>query len=422
MNVSPRASFALAVALALAACGGKTEDTSASPGAGSSPSASSSPFPGAPPPPGAVTPTDPPLPTSPFTARVATTDVSILYPLPERGTAGLLRASDGTGLGPLLPREAFSTVFGRGSLDFEHPSTYEALHLVGVRLDPCGHRAAGVPCTSEVRAVFQGVAPDTKGTTLAADGGVHVMYDVPAGELDEMLREILTAKRASGDTGSEELGPHPILAAQGLEGAFGKTLRAIVLRHVGERRIARVTTFDHNFDPDSDGWTFTIHDRVNGKYVAGTIPGIEQPGQTVAGTPARALSLAETSAEAFGGPSAKDPVAALVSSARREAPAATLQKAFEAALRVEDPSVHTAASTDCANCHLAEGAHRIGKELFGMNEPAGFLPGVSRRDERTSVTNLHAFGYLDRSVSITLRTAAESADVAREMERTLVAK
>lgn len=422
MNVSPRASLTLAVALALAACGGKTEDTSASPGAGSSPSASSSPFPGAPPPPGAVTPTDPPLPTSPFTARVATTDVSILYPLPERGTAGLLRASDGTGLGPLLPREAFSGALGRGSLDFEHTSTYEALHLVGVRLDPCGHRAEGAACTSEVRAVFQGVAPDTKGTTLAADGGVHVMYDVPAGELDEMLREILTAKRASGDTESRELGPHPILTAQGLEGAFGKTLRAIVLRHVGEKRIARITTFDHNFALDGDGWTFTIHDRVNGKYVAGKIPGVDQSGQTVGGTPARALSLAETSAEALGGPSAKDPVAALVSSARREAPAATLQKAFEAALRVEDPSVHTAASTDCANCHLAEGAHRIGKELFGMNEPAGFLPGVSRRDERTSVTNLHAFGYLDRSVSITLRTAAESADVARGMERTLVAK
>ncbi len=90
MNVSPRASFALAVALTLAACGGKTEDLSGTAAPGSSPSASSSPFPGAPPPPGAVTPTDPPLPTSPFTARVATTDVSILYPLPERGTAGLL--------------------------------------------------------------------------------------------------------------------------------------------------------------------------------------------------------------------------------------------------------------------------------------------------------------------------------------------
>ncbi|MBK8212931.1 MAG: hypothetical protein IPK71_04210 [Myxococcales bacterium] len=422
MNPSHRASLSLAVALTLAACGGKTEDLSGTAAPGSSPSASSTPFPGAPPPPGAITPTDPPLPTSPFTARVATTDVSILYPLPERGTAGLLRASDGTGLGPLLPREAFSGPLGRGSLDFEHTSTYEALHLVGVRLDPCGHRAEGAACTSEVRAVFQGVAPDTKGATLAADGGVHVMYDVPAGELDEMLREILTAKRASGDTESRELGPHPILTAQGLEGAFGKTLRAIVLRHVGEKRIARVTTFDHNFALDGDGWTFTIHDRVNGKYVAGKIPGVEQSGQTVGGTPARALSLAETSAEALGGPSAKDPVAALVSSARREAPAATLQKAFDSALRVEDPSVHTAASTDCANCHLAEGAHRIGKELFGMNEPAGFLPGVSRRDERTSVTNLHAFGYLDRSVSITLRTAAESVDVARGMERTLVAK
>lgn len=421
MNVSHRASFALVTALTLAACGGKTEDLSGTSGTGSSPSSTSSPFPGAPPPAGAITPTDPPLPTSPFTARVTTTDVSILYPLPERGTAGLLRASDGTGLGPLLPRDAFSSALGRGALDFEHTSTYEALHLVGVRLDPCGHRAAGVPCTSEVRAVFQGVAPDTKGATLAADGGVHVMYDVPAGELDEMLREILTAKRASGDTGAQELGPHPILAAQGLDGAFGKTLRAIVLRHVGEKRIARITTFDHNFDLDGDGWTFTIHDRVNGKYVEGKIPGVEQPGQTVGGSSARE-ALATSSAESLSGPSAKDPVAALVSPNRGALPREMLQKAFDAALRVEDPAIHTAASTDCANCHLAEGAHRIGKELFGMTEPAGFLPGVSRRDERTSVTNLHAFGYLERSASITLRAAAESADVARVMERALVAK
>lgn len=373
-------------------------------------------------------PSGPPLPMAPYSPRVDTTDVSILYPLPAAGAAGsFLRASEGGSLGPLLPRAAFEKVLGRRSLDFEMAAGYDDLALVGLRLDPCSSRnTQGRGCTPEIRAVFQGISKKADGTTVAADGGVHVAYDISDRELGEALLEILAAKYANGDTGAQELGPHPILVAQGLEGSFATRLRAIVLRHLGEARIGRVTAFDHNMDPDSDGWTFGVIDRVKGAYVEGTIPGVSSRGQTVFGSSAH-VELADSSAGTFNGPSSVDPVADLVAG-DRPAPgspgASALGAVFEAAIRLENPKLHSAESTDCANCHLAEGAHRIGASIYGLTTTKAFANGRStaRRDERTSVTNLHAFGYLGRQVSISQRTANESALVAEQLAGRVVAR
>jgi len=409
---------ALTASVVLAACGGATEG----PGEPSSPPASTTPTPTATPSPGPTTePSGPPLPLGPFTNRVDTTDVSILYPLvgAER-SVNRLRASDGGSLGPLLPRAAFEKVVGRTSLDFAAPAGYDDLALVGVRLDPCPQRIA---CMAEIRAVFQGLSRGSKGESVAADGGVHVLYRLPDAELFDALREILTAKRANGDVGDSTLGPHPILVAQGVDGDFGARLRAIVLRHVGEARIHRITAFDHNFHLDGDGWTFTFVDKKGQDYVPGTVVGTTTESQTVGGSSAFE-PLAESSAFTLPGPSTKDPVEPLVTGQRPAVgspEAASLLPAFEAALRVENPDMHDAESTDCANCHLAEGAHRVGASMYGFTAKSLFAAGnvVPRIDQRTSVTNLHAFGYLGQQVSVTQRTANESFAIAAAMQRRL---
>ena len=421
----------LVAAAAYGACGGTTAlDPIVGPAASGEPGAT--PVPGTPgtPPPGT---TEPLPPTGPYTGLVGTTDVSILYPLPSSGGfADFVRPSEAGAHGALFPSAFADLALGvGGSLErvfSDPPSKYGDMRLVSVRLDPCSARG-GSGCTSEVRAVFQALytvttaGGDPIGSTGATDGGVHVTYDVPDAELVTMMKQILTLKKANGDLATQELGLHPILAAQGVGGAFAQGLRTILLAHLGEARIGRVTAFDHNFVTDGDGWTFGIFDRSGATLTRGKIPFVEGGQETVGGTSTE-VPLGDSSAFIFPHPTAPDQVALLVA-VDRPTPGtlqvATLQPALEAALRIQNPTLHTAESTQCHNCHLAEGARNVGESVYGLksaNPANGFKPSrsVARKDERTSVTNLHAFGYLHRQISIMARTAHESIVVADAME------
>jgi hypothetical protein len=362
----------------------------------------------------------------PYTGSVGTTDVSILYPMPNVGESVAFLSPTMVGdHGQLLSAADFKTVAGThlDSTMSDPPSGYANLRLVSLRLDPCAPRENNT-CVSEVRAVYQAIytkAPGPTGTPVdqigATDGALHVMYEVPETELQLMLQEILTLKKANGDLALHELAPHPILAQQGLAGAFAEGMRGIVLSHIGETRITRITHFDHNFDPDSDGWTFGIFDKAaGGTLVAQRVPTTTHTGQTVAGTSADA-PLAQSGAFTFLETATKDPVSPLVDSGRGPANS-KLQGAFNAALRVQNPLIHSAITTDCANCHLAEGAVRIGEAQYGFGPGPAFTHprSLARVDQRTSVTNLHAFGYLGRQVSIMQRTANESVLVAAALE------
>ena len=140
---------------------------------------------------------------------------------------------------------------------------------------------------------------------------------------------------------------------------------------------------------------------------------------TVSGASAFA-PLAESSA--FGVPAGVlDSVEALIDgrAAGGGTASAAERDAFAAAIRLQNPDVHIADTTDCASCHLAEGARRIGEAVYGLHAGQDAFTStrsLARRNEGTSVTNLHAFGYLGRQISIMQRTANESAVAASRME------
>ena len=440
MNFRTSTSWALLSGLLLAAagaaCGGSTASEPGgyeTPGGGTTTPGGGSTAPGGPGTPGE--PLKPSLPVGPYSGLVGTTDVSILYPLPIAGASkDFVRPAEEGNHGPLLPRSAFDVVLPGGRVERVHsdpPSGYAELGLVSLRLDPCSSRG-NVPsspgaCRSEVRLVFQpiydkaaGVENDPVAGAAATDGGIHVMYDVPDAELVVMMKQILTLKKANGDLALHELAPHPILATQGLGGAFAQGLRAIVLEHVGGARIGRITFFDHNFDPDGDGWSFGIFDRMGATFTAGEIPVLKGQSQLLAGSNTTG-PLAESSAQLLSSLSQSDSVAALVAPGRPQpggAGVAALQVSLDAALNVQNPKLHTAETTDCANCHLAEGARMLGEDVYGLSTAKQFTHArsLARKDQRTSVTNLHAFGYLHRQVSIMQRTANESVIVADRME------
>lgn len=387
-----------------------------------------------------VTPA-PKAPIGPYSGLVHTTDVSILYPLPASGgSAALPKPLDEDAFGPLLPSAAYDAVTGGGTRGLDRtttdpPSGYAQLGVVSLRLDPCSARRGAATCTSEVRLVFQalyektGAAPDGDPSvgTAATDGALHVAYDVPDAELVVMMKQILTLKAAEGGLASQILEPHPILTKQGIAGNFGKGLRAILLEHLGGSRIARITSFDHNMDPDSDGWNFEIFDAVGGTFTRKSVPHLvgAQTGQLIGGSSAfEAIPLAQSFAFAMSSGVGPDQVSALIGSSRPQPGAAgaqaTMQPAFDAALRVQNPTVHNAETTDCGNCHLAEGAKLAGASLYSLKSASAFTHPTRSLDYKTeskSVTNLHAFGYLHRRVSIMQRTANESVVVADAMEK-----
>lgn len=420
---------ALAVGITIAACGGVVVEPIGGGETVTQP-------PGTPAKPGDTT--TPPVPApkapiGPYTGLVGTTDVSILYPLPLKGeSADFVKPTEVGTHGVLLDEAAVTDTLKRSMLDSADsvpPSGYAQLALVSLRLDPCSARKGAGTCTAEVRGVFQAVYDDA-GTSgpgpagfAAKDGAVHVTYDIGGGELVVMMKQILTLKAAEGGLALQVLGPHPILAKQGLGGGFAKGLRAIILEHVGMARIGRITTFDHNMDSDGDGWTFTLHDKVGAAFVSKNIPHLASGSEMVIGDDALASPIAQTSADSFTGPSTQpDSVAKLVDRSR-PAPGSpqvsTLQAAFDAAARVQNPTLVNAETTSCGNCHLAEGARLIGSSVYSLVAASSF---TSKRPldyvtERTSVTNLHAFGYLGRAVSIMQRTANESVIVADAMEQ-----
>lgn len=363
-----------------------------------------------------------------YTGLVGTTDVSILYPLPAVGAStNFVQPSEAGAHGVLLPAGFVDAVVGPvGRLDGEI-ATYAELRLVSVRLDSCSARG-GAGCKSEIRAVFQPLydepvsAGEPPAGIAARDGAIHVMYDVPDAELVATMKEILALKKANGNIATQELGPHPILAAQGLDGSFAVGLRTILLAHVGEARIARVTAFNHD-NSEGDFWTFSIFDRTGATLVLGKIPLHEGGNQLVSGTSAVA-ALSDSSANMVTQQGLPDSVADLVSAGRPAAGSVgvgALEPTLESAVRIQNPSLHNAETTPCANCHLAEGARNIGESTYGFksaNPANGFTSSrsVAHKDERTSVTNLHAFGYLGRKVAIMTRTANESLVIADAME------
>jgi len=433
----PHSYCPLLLAISLAACGGiATVSASDSDGGTAAPGPIAPP--GTPSPPSSPSPPSPPTqtadePVGPSSEAIATTDVSILYPLPATATIDdFVKPTSAGAQGVLFSKATFDALAGgvtRLEPSAAQPSGYDSLRLISLRLDPCSVRNTTIPgdCRSEVRLVLQalytkmaGADGDPSSGPAATDGALHVVYDVPAPELDVMMNEILTLKRSNGNLGRVELAPHPILVAQGLKGTFAQGLRSTVLAHLGDARVARVTFFDHQDQGEGHTWAFGAFDRdtsaPGATFTATAIPNVGAIGEVVGGSSAFSTSVATSSANIQATIRPKDDLAELISGYRTTPPAnaSTLQAQLVTALELENPKLRNVQNADCASCHLAEGAHRVGAEVFGLSTASRFVHSrsLARVDQRTSMTNLHAFGYLRRQVSIMQRTANESVLVA----------
>lgn len=359
------------------------------------------------------------VPTDTSLRAVSAPDLSIAFPLPDRieDQAALLAANDVAAAGELLDGAAFAQV-GALDLNSEGPAgkTGEAarsgLRLVALRIDPCFGPIDGAACAPQLRLVFQGLAASSEGTVQADDGAVHVFVKLDDAELLRTVKQVLALKEAAGGYADAPLGVHPILAKQGLGGAFAKGLRSIVLEHAGAAKTVRVTFFKL-LNAGVSTWSFGILENQSGSYRLASIATIARPGQSLSNALAFGGDLSATVDPAT---SHADNLTLLLDTNRAKAAAAAdRQAAFDAALRIENPLRHTPDTIDCVSCHTAMAAARSAEAKLGLsregnaNHFVAKVPVLPTMPATVSLHNLHAFSYLGRELGVSQRTANETA-------------
>jgi len=357
-------------------------------------------------------------------------DLSVMFPLARSEAewqSYLTPASEGA-TGPLLPFSLYSAVDTKGV-------AYADLRLVSFRLDPCFARIGAIvdpsACEPQLRLVFQTLTFQD-GTATANDNAVHAFYRLDAGQFEAALGKIIRIREANGGTAAlGPLAPHPIMAQQGLEGDMAAQLRATVLEYAGSTTLIRFTLFRsaglnapspagaagearfwnfHGFDVATDVATPIAIPTLAGGAVNVNLP-------STATEPLYASFQPETVAPDDIQVLANYPLALAAGAADR-------QRAYDAALRIENPNVHSPNTIDCASCHMSQAARQItGEKYFGLSAAGNANvfaadPGIPAADvaQTTAVLdgdtlNLHAFSYRGAAPMINQRVINETAAI-----------
>jgi len=331
-------------------------------------------------------------------SAIVPSDVSVLFAAPTETSLGYLTASSQGRGGPLLPASVMDVLPKRLDFSSTGPASgrtyFQGARLVGIRLDPCAGELGtqlSPSCKAQVRLVFQ--APNSGGTM--DDGAVHAFYSLSRPEVLSLLDTIVVARRASGASVTGPLGVHPAVVRQGMQGNFARKVMAKVIALAGTTNLTRVTFFSREVGRPKQ-WTFGQFSVSTGTPSRLTIQTVGATTQVLKGTE---VTPPSTHADNF----LKFPDF----DGRR----------VDAALRVENPKVHTPDTIGCVECH--------------QTHPELVLKPLGKRFEFTSVVstavvgnggdqeNLHFFSFMGVVPSVSQRTGNESAAVVERFRAVL---
>ncbi len=348
-------------------------------------------------------------------------DVAILFPLPAPGRASNLWPADHVldDGRPLLPASVIERL-GAVVAGDSNATTYPSLGVVGLRLDPCflAEGASLDACQRQIRFVLQPIVVDAQGVLPAStlDGAVHVAYALPPRAFVELVEGIVALRPAAA--GASALGVHSRLAAEGIDGPFGKALERRVIAAVTQGRLVRVTFSGAR--GRGNEWQFGgVQLDADGVSSPLPIPPLGVRSQSLVlqrGTQTFAKSLSSPTAGADDVSLLFDSMAASSASAQR------VRDALRAANRLENPDLRTSENTDCATCHAVGSSRSWAEKTFGTHEDTDRFPatGVARGAESEPAADLgalRAFGYFGSDVVISTRTTNEIAKALRTLRR-----
>ncbi len=372
-------------------------------------------------------------------------DVSILFPLAKSRAAFdrgyLTPASPGRG-GELLPKAIYEKAFGPpGTLQVGGTPAAPALaglRLVSARLDPCFAERSATPdertCKNQLRLIFQTLKFEG-GRAVASDDAVHAFYAITRDELARAVRTMIELRtRAVGERRLGALGPHPLLASANGDLAVDAAGRVneLVRSLAGADNLVQFTQFAPSGLDTT--WNFSGFDVEKGQTMSiPTLPASEDkhvaffagftPDQ-LEGDPAFVPASRAATQDNMQSLGNRLTAAAATPDGRRHA--------FSALLRIENPTLHTPDTIDCASCHAVEPVRKlVGRKHFPEDLAAatgGFVPDarfVPERDmaeaaQAESGINVHMFSYKGTTPSVHRRTINETAAiVAHVNERVL---
>ncbi len=348
-------------------------------------------------------------------------DVSFLYPLPPPGRESSLLHVSAAGLGgQLLPRRHYDGL--PPLVEGQTPDAlYQLLRVVSARVDPCfpGSAPPAAPtCVKQLRLVAQPVLPggaDAGFATTTFDATVHLFYGLSDSSFEAVHRGLWELHAlADGQTRGRPLGVHPVLARQGLDGAYAAVLNGLIRAHAGEANLTRVAFMAVN--AQGFAWTFGASNVDGGALVDDTIPrlnGAKRQGVQEQGT-------AEFRAGLMLPPPTGDELPVILSERElRLTDDFTLGEALTSALRLEHPERSSPKTADCASCHVASRARRNAEQRRMVDNRAHPDLFTSSRFDLRRLDGvgddphaLRAFGYFGPRTALSQRTINESAVVA----------
>ena len=369
--------------------------------------------------------------------RWTSADLSILVPLPKApANDTLLRANSVGSFGPLIPSEIFARVPKLDMVTRTQEQEYATLRAVGFRIDPCYPGLYG-GCRRQIRIVWQPIywtpqmsspTGSTENEPGTSDVGVHTFYDLTEQDFGTLLKEIWNLKVATGISTEGPLSVHPAIKAQGLSGEYLRQLQHIILSHIGQQKLSRLTFM--LVRGDSVLWTFGGFNMENGKPVIMQIPRIP-PISTGRGQQNLQVFMNRSfSRDNFDqsnlnpAPEGKDTFNLLMRDSSEIRPTEDHDEIFESLAsiyRIENPDYHNPETMDCVSCHVAQAARNYTQERFGtliFKDVISSFAFKSKMDLRNVsesnwfTNNLHAFSYFGDQVAISQRSINEAAAVA----------
>jgi hypothetical protein len=265
-------------------------------------------------------------------------DVSLLFPLPTSASSGdLLRMNDAGPRGVLFERTHHDSFATLASTDLDQ---YANLRVVAARFDPCS-----VNCLPELRLIVQRIS-----NGAANDGSFHLFFSLESTALAPLTADLRRLALLAPDlpsTGS--LGPHPIMAAEGLSGPYATMAKEIILRYAGDDNLVRITQTLRKFGKD---WDFVAFNRSGEEFVQQVIPRYEsdelQELHDESTSTVRRLRIVPSIS-----PNDAN-ISLLVDSSRwasatEEAWASAIAESF----KQDNPNLTPPPDMDCASCHVA---------------------------------------------------------------------
>ena len=348
-------------------------------------------------------------------AALRNVDVTIVYPLPKTGRLGDLPAPAESDVdAPYLPASAF--IGGVPDLDVTRPvpasDRKASLRVVAIRFDPCPGVVATKPlsgCAPAMRVVLQSLY-DEKGEVGARDGAAHAFYRLSPSDFAAALTELRAIRGEHASDPESALSAHPVLVAEGLNGAYAVRLRGLLTRNATKANLVRVTHFART-SPDVPTWEFGISDLTGGSFQASKIASTSTTKQTLT-----TISGGRWDAVIMPGLSTPDDVTAVFKVATKE----EMKAKLVASVHVLNPRVHTSETIDCASCHIAPDVASFlrGTQMLDVNaEPDHFVSTypVSAAsisdDDAIAFTNIHMLSYLGTTLNVSPRAANETAAV-----------